>query len=135
MATRLRVSSSLLLVLLSVGFASAAVLNSPTVTADLALITPPATLERRNVQNTCGAWTGLDADDASQSMSLFRASHEESTLIALFAAYSWWCGTNDPCMIDTYTYPNIVYCDQPWTTFFDYGNWPAGGCNADQNCW
>jgi hypothetical protein len=42
-------------------------------------------------------------------------------------------------MIDTYIAPNLVFCSDPglvpYTTYYQYGSWPAGGCSSQEKCW
>ncbi|KAF2186243.1 hypothetical protein K469DRAFT_749860 [Zopfia rhizophila CBS 207.26] len=87
---------------------------SPTVAHPIATITKPA---KRDANSICGYWP-----DATTSQFI----------------WSSWCNAGEPCAIDTFTTPNIVFCSPsgytPYTTVFGYGSWPRGGCGFRQTC-
>ena len=99
--------------------------------------TQAARLEDRDINSICGFW--LDSVGASTANAPWVLRVYRFHLLTHFPAWSWWCNFGEPCAIDTYVTPNVVFCSQealiPYTSWYDYGKWPAGGCGFQETCW
>jgi hypothetical protein len=109
----------------------------PPVSAISGPTTQAARLEDRDINSICGFW--LDSAGASIANAPWVLCVYIFYLLTYFPAWSWWCNSGEPCAIDTYATPNVVFCSQealiPYTSWYDYGKWPAGGCGFQETCW
>ena len=108
-----------------------------TIAAHPQITTAPDLVVRQAGNDVCGYHL---LDDTSTSIIIH---YDIQTLLTdTSSAYAITCINGGDCAVATATTPAIKYCrstgvwsDTPVTTQFDYGNWPADGCEAGQACW